>query len=151
MNRHGELFKTIQDLVMCHSPSGMEAEVDALIIDRLGGSGHVARCDEAGNIVVTIPGVNAEILAITAHKDEIGAVVTEIRDDGRLSVGKLGGSYPWVYGEGVVDILGEHACLSGVLSFGSRHVSHASPQYVHKETAPLRWKDTWIETKQSKE
>src|SRR6185436_9490358 len=68
---------------------------------------------------------------------------------GRVAIRKLGGAFPWVYGEGVVDLLGDSRLVSGVLSFGSRHVSHASPQFAHKESAPLRWSDAWVETKLS--
>lgn len=68
-----------------------------------------------------------------------------------LFVDKLGGAYPWVYGEGFVDLLGDHRLVTGVLSFGSRHVSHASPQHAHQDTAPVKWADAWIETKLSPE
>ena len=67
--------------------------------------------------------------------------------DGRLQVRALGGAFPWVYGEGIVDLLGDQAVLHGVLSFGSRHVSHESPQKVRQDEAPLRWQDAWVETK----
>jgi putative aminopeptidase FrvX len=52
-----------------------------------------------------------------------------------------------VYGEGVVDLLGDQQTISGILSFGSRHVSHESPQQVQQEDKPVRWEDAWIETK----
>jgi putative aminopeptidase FrvX len=54
-----------------------------------------------------------------------------------------------VYGEGAVDLLGDTRCVAGVLSFGSRHVSQASPQFALKESAPVRWTDAWVETKLS--
>ncbi|MHC5722338.1 MAG: M42 family peptidase, partial [Nostoc sp.] len=60
---------------------------------------------------------------------------------------KLGGSFPWVYGEGVVDLLGDNETISGILSFGSRHVSHESPQKVHQEDTTVKWENAWIETK----
>ena len=56
--------------------------------------------------------------AVLAHKDEIGAMVKRVEERGRLRVGKLGGSFPWVWGEGPVDVLGRHATVPGVLSFG---------------------------------
>lgn len=86
-------------------------------------------CDRADNIIAKIPGKNPDrAIAITAHKDEIGAIVKSLGDEGRVEVRKLGGSFPWVYGEGVVDLLGDNETISGILSFGSRHVSHESPQ-----------------------
>lgn len=148
--RYGGLFESICELVLCHSPSGAEWEIDDCLLARLDELDMEHWQDEAGNIIARIPGRDgSRSLAITAHKDEIGAIVKRVHDDGRVEVRKLGGAYPWVYGEGVVDLLGDHATVSGVLSFGSRHVSHESPQKVHEEHKPLLWENAWIETKQS--
>lgn len=98
-------------------------------------------------IIARIPGRNSEeAIAITAHKDEIGAIVKTVGPQGRVEVRKLGGAYPWVYGEGVVDLLGDTQTISGILSFGSRHVSHESPQKAQQEDLVVRWEDAWIET-----
>jgi putative aminopeptidase FrvX len=147
MESYDELFELIEGLVMRHSPSGMEEDIDDLLKMHFERLGVTLRCDRGGNLIARLPGNGGGKVAITAHKDEIGAIVTEMQDEGRLKVRRLGGSFPWVYGEGVVDLLGDSRCVSGILSFGSRHVSHASPQHVHKETAPLRWEDAWVETK----
>ena len=142
------LFNTIEELVLHHSPSGVEGEIDQLLMNRFQALGVEVWCDRAGNIIAKIPGQNsAGAIAITAHKDEIGAIVKTIGEQGRVEVRKLGGSFPWVYGEGVVDLLGDNQTISGILSFGSRHVSHESPQKAQQETAPLLWENAWIETK----
>ena len=141
-------FDLIGQLVMCHSPSGMESEVDRWILNHLKKLGGEVWQDASENILYKIPGRDStKAIAITAHKDEIGAIVKELEDDGRISVRKLGGSFPWVYGEGVVDILGDRATVQGVLSFGSRHVSHESPQKAQQENQPVEWPDAWVETK----
>jgi putative aminopeptidase FrvX len=147
MTSHDDLFQSIHDLVMRHSPSGVEQEVDELIKRRFAAIDIDMRSDAGGNLIAKIPGRGGGSIAISAHKDEIGAIVTAVEDRGRLKVRRLGGSFPWVYGEGVVDLLGDRKCISGVLSFGSRHISHASPQHAHHDAAPLRWADVWIETK----
>jgi putative aminopeptidase FrvX len=147
MDTHDRLFALIRELVFRHSPSGVEGEVDEWLESHFEALGLAVHSDPSGNLIARIPGRGGGKLAITAHKDEIGAVVVELQDAGRLKVKKLGGSFPWIYGEGVVDILGDTHCVSGILSFGSRHVSHASPQYAQKDNAPLRWADAWIETK----
>ncbi|MGL5836213.1 MAG: M42 family metallopeptidase, partial [Waterburya sp.] len=104
--------------------------------------------DRAGNVIAKIPGQDpTRAIAITAHKDEIGMMVKSIGDDGCLQVRRLGGSFPWVDGEGVVDILGDEQVVSGILSFGSRHVSHESPQKAQQLDTPLKWEDAWVETK----
>lgn len=148
MDNYDNLFKIIEDLVMHHSPSGAEAEMNQLLMERFTTLGVEAWCDRAYNIIAKIPGRNPDrAVAITAHKDEIGAIVKSIGDRGRVEVRKLGGSFPWVYGEGVVDLLGDNETISGILSFGSRHVSHESPQKAQQENTALKWENAWIETK----
>lgn len=144
---YDELFLTIEELVMHHSPSGVETEINQLLLRRFAEIGVEVWQDKADNIIAKIPGREAGSIAITAHKDEIGALAKTIAPDGTVSARKLGGSFPWVYGEGVVDLLGDNVTISGILSFGSRHVSHESPQQVHQEDKVLRWEDAWIETK----
>jgi putative aminopeptidase FrvX len=142
------LFQTITELVFCHSPSGAEAEIDHYLMNKFQVLGLEAWLDAAGNAIAKIPGRDPErAIAITAHKDEIGGIVKAVEAEGRISVRRLGGAFPWVYGEGVVDLLGDQQTLSGILSFGSRHVSHKSPQKVQQEDEPVRWEDAWIETK----
>nr|WP_245405860.1 hypothetical protein [Sphingobium sp. Sx8-8] len=148
---YAQSFDTISELILRHSPSGFEHDVDELIARRFRELGVPFTIDAAGNLIGHIKGSGPGSIAITAHKDEIGATVTHVEDNGRLKIQNLGGSFPWVYGEGIVDILGDHQTISGVLCFGSRHVSHASPQFEFKDVAPLRWKDVWIETKLSRE
>lgn len=146
------LFGQIEALVMCHSPSGVEGEVDAWLMQALQGLGVDCWQDDAENVIAKIPGRDrSRAIAITAHKDEIGGLVKAIEPNGRVQVRRLGGAYPWVYGEGVVDLLGDRTTISGILSFGSRHVSHESPQKVQQEDMAVRWEDAWIETKASVE
>ncbi|QLE59082.1 M42 family metallopeptidase [Nostoc sp. TCL26-01] len=148
MSNYDRLFTTIAELVMHHSPSGAEAEINQLLLQKFTALGVEVWSDRADNIIAKIPGKNsARAIAITAHKDEIGAIVKNIGDAGRVEVRKLGGAFPWVYGEGVVDLLGDNATISGILSFGSRHVSHESPQKVQQEDISVKWENAWIETK----
>ncbi len=143
-------FNLIEQLVLCHSPSGHETEIDRFLMAAFQSLNREVWQDPAGNIIVKIPGQTEEpAIAITGHKDEIGMMVRVIQPSGRLALQPIGGAYPWVYGEGVVDILGDQHTLSGILSFGSRHISHLSPQSRLQEQAPLRWEDAWVETKLS--
>src|SRR5689334_22731873 len=115
VNTKDSLFAQTCDLVMRHSPSGAEGDIDELLKTRFAESGMSVHQDAAGNLIGKIAGQGKGTLAITAHKDEIGAIVTSVEADGRLEVRKLGGAFPWVYGEGVVDLLGDSACISGIL------------------------------------
>jgi putative aminopeptidase FrvX len=146
------LFQTISTLVLHHSPSGMESEIDRFLLARFQELGLETWQDQAGNVIAKIKGQDStRKIAITGHKDEIGAIVKEITPDGCLQIRKLGGSFPWIYGEGVVDIIGDRETISGILSFGSRHVSHESPQKVQQEDKPLTWESAWVETKATPE
>lgn len=142
-------FEAIAQLVMCHSPSGVETEINNYLLTYLQELGVEHWQDDADNIVVLIKGEKEGALAITAHKDEIGGIVKRVETGGRLSVRPLGGAYPWVYGEGVVDLLGDEETISGILSFGSRHVSHESPQKSQQEGRAVEWPMAWVETKRS--
>ncbi|HEY9852485.1 MAG TPA: M20/M25/M40 family metallo-hydrolase [Leptolyngbyaceae cyanobacterium] len=145
---YDDLFNTIEELVLHHSPSGAEKEIDRFLLDRFQTLGVESWLDRAGNAIAKIPGKDStRAIAITAHKDEIGAIVKSIEPEGKVQIRKLGGAFPWVYGEGVVDLLGDDRTISGILSFGSRHISHESPQKAQQEDKPLRWEDAWVETK----
>ena len=148
IKNYDQLFDTIEELVLHHSPSGVEGEIDKLLLSRFTALGVDVWQDRAGNIIAKITGQNSErSIAITAHKDEIGAIVKSLGDAGRVEVRKLGGAFPWVYGEGVVDLLGDKETISGILSFGSRHVSHESPQKSQQEDTSVKWENVWVETK----
>lgn len=147
---YNELFHTIETLIMFHSPSGWEMEINQYLLNYFAQINVPAYLDIADNVIAKIPGQDSSrAIAITSHKDEIGAIVKTIYLNGRVEVRKLGGSFPWVYGEGVVDLLGDHQTVSGILSFGSRHVSHESLQKSLQEEKPLTWEKAWIETKMS--
>jgi putative aminopeptidase FrvX len=145
---YDRLFDQIETLVMHHSPSGAESDIDRYLLEQFAVLEVTAWQDAAGNVIAKIPGQDStRAIAITAHKDEIGGIVKTIGEHGRVWVRKLGGAFPWVYGEGIVDLLGDRQVISGVLSFGSRHVSHESPQKVFQDDRAVRWRDAWIETK----
>ncbi len=140
------IYTLLEALAVLHAPSGQEQEMDTFLISRLSPQVHTWQ-DEAGNIIVHLPGLDpSRKVALSAHKDEIGMIVQSVAYDGRLRVGRLGGAFPWIYGEGMVDILGQHKLIQGVLSFGSRHVSHQSPQKAQQLDKPLTWDNAWIET-----
>lgn len=141
-------FAVITELVLCHSPSGAETEINQCLLEKFQALGLEVWLDAADNLIAKIPGRTAErSIAITAHKDEIGGIVKTVGAAGRVEVRRLGGAFPWVYGEGVVDLLGDAQTISGILSFGSRHVSHESPQKLLQEDQPIKWENAWIETK----
>jgi len=144
---HEAVFRTLSDLVELHSPSGVEGAVDDYLLRRLEEHGGATR-DAAGNVVLRVGGREpGPLRAVLAHKDEIGALVKRVGERGELAVNKLGGSFPWIWGEGPVDVLGRHATIPGVLSFGSRHITDESDHKRQQTEAGVRWRDAWVETK----
>jgi putative aminopeptidase FrvX len=93
MSDYDNLFQIIEELVMHHSPSGVEGEINRFLMQRFTALGVQVWSDRADNIIAKIPGKNPErAIAITAHKDEIGAIVKTVGDEGRVEVRRLGGS-----------------------------------------------------------
>ncbi|MFC4452271.1 M42 family metallopeptidase [Deinococcus sonorensis] len=87
------------ELLNTPSPTGyteaavrrIEAELDRLDLPY--------RRTAKGGLVWTLPGTGAEHLTFSAHADTLGAMVKEIRDNGRLGLTQLGG-YDWATIEG---------------------------------------------------
>lgn len=147
------LVELIGRLVMAHSPSGNEGEVDAIILAEVASFGHRIAQDPAGNILCYVQGHSSErTLAITGHKDEIGMIVKRVNENGRLDLRQVGGSYAWRYGEGVVDVLGDHDVVRGILSVGASHTSEETHNVaLAKSERPLTWDLVYVETKVDRE
>ena len=111
------------ELLDVPAPSGREDRVASIVRAKLDALGVAHRTDGAGNVVVRLDGADgaAPLRCLAAHTDEIGLVVTAIAPDGVLRVDRSGGLHPWKYGEGPIEILGDNASVTGVLSFGSTH------------------------------
>ncbi len=150
--QRGELLETIERLILAHSPSGAEQEVDDLILEAFRRRTDEVYQDSAGNIVGVVRGEReGPGVAVTGHKDEIGMIVKRVEADGRLRVRNVGGAHPWAIGEGPVDLIGEREVVTGILSVGTKHVSAESSAFVVKQDRALTWDLVWIETKCSPE
>ncbi len=75
---YDRLFKKIQELVLCHSPSGMETEVDQIILKQFKSLNLETWQDRAGNIIAKIPGQSDGAIAITAQSARINSVSSQI-------------------------------------------------------------------------
>ena len=143
-------FRLVSELVARPAPSGVEGAIDAFLEDRLNGRG--LRADGAGNRLLRIAGRGAApATALTAHKDEIGAIVKRVFDDGRVRLSAVGDAFPWVWGEGPVDLLGDVVTVPAVVSFGSRHVSPESAQRALVDGDGVDLARRWAETKHAPE
>ena len=144
------MIDLLAELVACHSPVGDESEIEKVILREFESSGAKVWQDDATNLYAHIPGDGPKVM-ITAHKDEIGMVITKVEEDGRLRVDKCGGSFPWKYGEGPVDILADDGSIvEGILSVGSIH-TNSGPMSEIQTSRALTWDLMSIFTGQSKQ
>ncbi len=144
------MLDLLAELVACPAPPGEESAIDDVIARELGASGPDVTTDAAGNLHARLPGAGPKVM-VCAHKDEIGMLVTGVRPDGRLRVENIGGSYPWKYGEGPVDVIADDGTLvRGILSVGSTHVT-SGPLHELKAQRALTWGDVTIFTGQPPE
>lgn len=141
------LVGLLDRLLVTHSPSGEEGEMDALCHELLAPLCDEFGADAAGNLVGRIAGASAEgAVAFLAHKDEIGGIVRKIDEDGKVWLEPLGGSHPWAYGEGPFDLLGNEV-VTGVLSVGSKHSSHLSGAVNEARSKALTWEMCYVDCK----
>lgn len=71
MPDYENLFNTIEELVLHHSPSGAEAEINQLLISRFSALGVKVWQDRADNVLAKIPGRDSTAaIAITAHSQQ---------------------------------------------------------------------------------
>jgi len=84
--------KLLEELIRVPGVPGYEDRVRALIQERLP-AGVPTATDAMGNLVATL-GSGERALMFVAHMDEIGFVVSEVRDDGHLKLTPLGGIDP---------------------------------------------------------
>jgi aminopeptidase len=89
------LCARLVQLLRTPSPTGDTDAVLALVGGWLGEMGYAPRHTRKGAVVVTVPG-RAENAprAVTAHVDTLGAIVKEIKPNGRLIFDRIGG-YPY--------------------------------------------------------
>ena len=147
-----ELKELLQRLLLTHSPSGHEREMNELCLAELEPLCSRVWQDEAGNVIGLVEGSgDGPPVRLMAHKDEIGCLVARIEDDGKMRLEPLGGSVPWVYGEGPLDVLGNEI-VTGILGIGSKHVSALSADiHAAKTSQPLSWDKVRLDCKLSRE
>ncbi len=141
------LREMLDEFLLTHSPSGQEEEMDEAVRPWLEQFCDEMWMDARGNLIGRIRGQSQEgALVIAAHKDEIGAVVERIEDDGRIRLERTPGIQAWRYGEGPFDLLGEEI-VTGVLSVGSTHVSARSAEiHESKNSKPMNFETSRVFT-----
>ncbi|MDH9161909.1 M42 family metallopeptidase [Staphylococcus succinus] len=95
------IFNTIQQLTSINSPSGNADKAIAYVKNEVEQLGFTTETTHKGALIITVKGQNDESYkCITAHVDTLGAMVKEIKEDGRLALDLIGGfSYNAIEGE----------------------------------------------------
>lgn len=96
-----ETKELIQDLVSIPSPSGYTDHVIKFVEDYVNNLQVSNKRNRKGGLIATLPGQNNnEHRMLTAHVDTLGAMVKEIKDNGRLRLDLIGGfTYNAIEGE----------------------------------------------------
>ncbi|CAG9620501.1 M42 family metallopeptidase [Sutcliffiella rhizosphaerae] len=95
-----ETFQLIKELVTIPSPSGNTKKVISFVENYLKECGVETKRNRKGGLIATIKGMNEnEHRMLTAHVDTLGAMVKEIKPNGRLKLTMIGG-FRWNSVEG---------------------------------------------------
>lgn len=93
-------MELIKQLVEIPSPSGNTQEIIRFVEDELGDLGLEMKRNHKGALLVTIPGEDqSRQRMLTAHVDALGAMVKEVKGNGRLRLSMIGG-FRWNAVEG---------------------------------------------------
>lgn len=93
-------MELIKQLVEIPSPSGNTQEIIRFVEDELGGLGLEMKRNHKGALLVTIQGEDqSRHRMLTAHVDALGAMIKEVKGNGRLRLSMIGG-FRWNAVEG---------------------------------------------------
>lgn len=90
-----KMTQTLENLIKIPSPTGYDLEIVPYIKEKVQELGIETTLLNKGAILARIPGESDEAILFSAHVDTLGAMVKEIKSNGRLKVSMLGGC-PWV-------------------------------------------------------
>ena len=81
-----------QQLLAIDSPSGFTAAAAQWVLNAFSDLGYSAHITRKGGVLIDLGGQDAQdALLLEAHTDTLGAMVAEIKGNGRLRVTNLGG------------------------------------------------------------
>jgi len=109
-----DVFTVLKELVETPGVSGFEDPVRQKVRAYLP-SWTKPEVDNKGNLIVTF-GSGSEHLFFVGHLDEVGYVVTQVNEDGTLSVDRRGGFYDKYYEARPVLIYTQRGAVSGIIT-----------------------------------
>ncbi|WP_370529721.1 M42 family metallopeptidase [Alkalihalobacillus sp. AL-G] len=143
MNESKEVVNLIKELVSIPSPSGNTDKVITYVDEFFKGLGLETRRNRKGGLLVTVEGENKDRHRfLTAHVDTLGAMVKEIKPDGRLKLSMIGG-FRWNHVEGEYCQIqtAEGKVYSGTI------LMHQTSVHVYKEAGDAKRDEKNIEVR----
>lgn len=143
MNKNG--VDLIRELSLAFGPSGFEDAVREMILPRAKKVADSVSVDKMGDIIALMSFGDVEAegrkkIMISAHMDEVGFMIADVRDDGMLSFGCVGGIDPSVLAGRKVTVGNENGFMNGVIC--SKAIHHKSPE--ERET-PVKARKMYID------
>ena len=116
----------IKRLCDAFGPSGCEGEVARLIKEEISDIAPDARFDKMGNLIAVmrfgdIARADRPRVAVFAHMDEVGFMITEVKKDGYLGFDTVGGISESVIAGRRVRVLGKEGYINGVIASKAIH------------------------------
>jgi putative aminopeptidase FrvX len=115
-----ELEKELNEVVMLPGISGYEDEVREHIRRRVKVP---TREDAMGNLILELGGGKGPSIAIVAHMDEVGMIVSNILDDGNLKFKVIGGIYDQMLVARPVEVHTAKGIVRGAVGYNAPHLS----------------------------
>ncbi|WP_096201259.1 M42 family metallopeptidase [Bacillus sp. FJAT-45350] len=131
---HNSIIEILKKLVEIPSPSGNTEKVISAVERLLEPLGVEMKRNRKGGLIVTIEGKEKEKQRmLTAHVDTLGAMVKEIKNDGRLKLAMIGG-FRWnaVEGEYCEIETSDGSTFTGTI------VIHQSSVHVYKDAGEAK-------------
>ncbi|KYQ86647.1 MULTISPECIES: M42 family metallopeptidase [Thermoactinomyces] len=123
-----QVLTTLVELMQIQSPSGHTDHAIEYVTRRLTKAGMQPVFTNKGGVLVTIKGENdTQHRFVTAHVDTLGAMVKEIKEDGRLKLSKIGG-FGWFSVDGAYCFV---ETRKGKVFTGTILASHTSVHVYH--------------------
>lgn len=138
-----DTIRIIKELVSIPSPSGNTGEIIQRIEECANDWGVETKRNNKGGLIITLKGANDEKhRLLTAHVDTLGAMVKEIKGDGRLRLSMIGG-FRWNAVEGeYCDI----ETASGKIYTGTI-LMHQTSVHVYKDAGEAKRDENNIEVR----
>jgi len=128
-----EHLDLLRSLCLAPGPTGFEAPVQEVVRRRLEPLARVSG-DPLGNVWALVTSDEGPLIAVAAHADQIGLIVTHVDDDGYVFIERIGGVAPLL-------VPGRHFVIHGrggaVHAVGGRKPTHVIAAEDRDKAPPL--------------